>query len=137
MPDGWARNLARASTSISHAEMRRFHLPSRGTLRTQRRAARNHGWRLAGDGALRFALDPGAWFPASAARLEMDLDCWPVCPADAPGRLSGDEPEAVPGADLGIRAGILDWNCRLVRRSHGPLRRRGTVSEALELAPDP
>src|SRR5260221_4593061 len=103
MPEGWAKNPARDSTSISHAEIRRLHLPSGRSLRTQRRTAGDHTRRLAGNSSKRPAFDSGTGFLASPARLEMDLGGRGIRPADAPRRLPGDEPEALSGADLGVR----------------------------------
>src|SRR6266849_6290898 len=100
MQDGWAKNLARDSTSISHAEIRCLHLPAIGALRTQRWTAGDHGWRPAGYGALRTALDAGARFPASSARVEVDSHCRRIRPADALGRLPRNDPKALSGADL-------------------------------------
>src|SRR5450631_3576390 len=98
MQGGWAKNPARDFISISHAEIRHLHLRSGGALRTQRGTTGDHSQRLAGDGALRPGLDSGAWLPASAARVEMDIDCRDIRPTDAPCRLPGNEPKALPGA---------------------------------------
>src|SRR5260221_6130924 len=131
--DGWAKNPARDSTSTSHAQIRHLHLPSGGALRAQRRTVGDYGRGPAGHGTLCPALDAGTRVPPSAARVEMDVDCRGIRPADARGRLPGDEPKAVPGTDLGIRTRLGDRNCRLLRRRHGPHGRGCAVSGVWQL----